>query len=178
MPAGIHLPQGPCMSESVLSGLYIEKIWMKWLFHIRIMYVENKRFWRSKKNLTFITLNFPDRICQIFVLSNRGVGDGWAIATQVLAGQLTLSQPEGTECAPHIILLSHPALGSFLRPSSYKQNILQKSSTNIKTICSTYFLPLPSLGSSAGGCVGLHVYKVVGTWEGGGGNRPLRFWQE
>ena len=38
-------------------------------------------------------------------ISSRDVGNGWAgweIAHPGLAGQLTLSQPEGAYCAPHI----------------------------------------------------------------------------
>ena len=41
-------------------------------------------------------------------------GQDGQLPTQVLADQLTLSQPEGTDCVP-TALLAHPALGSFLR---------------------------------------------------------------
>ena len=39
-------------------------------------------------------------------------GQGGQLLTQVLADQLTLSQPE---IVPPTLLLAHPALGSFLR---------------------------------------------------------------
>ena len=42
-------------------------------------------------------------------------GQGGQLSTQVLADQLTLSQPEGAG-VPLTLLLAHPALGSFLRP--------------------------------------------------------------
>ena len=75
------------------------------------MQVEKRHFRRSKKILIFINN-------QIFVLTiQRGVGDGWArwtIAIQGLECQLTLSQPERTDCAPHI--------------TSYPVNIIQKTS--------------------------------------------------
>ena len=35
------------------------------------------------------------------------------LPTQVVADQLALSQPEGADCAP-TLLLAHPASGSFL----------------------------------------------------------------
>ena len=43
---------------------------------------------------------------------------GGQLPTQVLAVQLTLNHPEEADCAPHsmIVLLTHPAIGSFLRP--------------------------------------------------------------
>ena len=40
---------------------------------------------------------------------------GGQLPTQVLADQLTLNHPEEADCAP-LVLLAHPALGSFLRP--------------------------------------------------------------
>ena len=44
-------------------------------------------------------------------------GQNEQLSTQVLADQLTLSQPEGADCAPPpTVLLAQPALGSFLRP--------------------------------------------------------------
>ena len=42
-------------------------------------------------------------------------GQGGQLPTQVLADQLTLSQPGG-QMLPLIVLLAHPALGSFLQP--------------------------------------------------------------
>ena len=39
---------------------------------------------------------------------------GGQFPTQVLADQFSLSQPEGADCAP-TLLLAHPALCSFLR---------------------------------------------------------------
>ena len=102
-------------------------------------------------------------------------GQSGQLPTKVLADQLTLHQPEEADCAL-TLLPTHPALGSFLRPCKYHtKNILQKSSTNIKTICgSSFLLPLPSLGSSTGGCVGIHVYKAVGTWKGREGHCVLK----
>ena len=41
-------------------------------------------------------------------------GQGGQLSTQVLADQVTLSQPEGADSAP-TLLLAHPALSSFLR---------------------------------------------------------------
>ena len=67
-------------------------------------------------------------------MKNRDVGDGWA----GLADQLTLSQPEGADCAP-TLLLTHPALGSFLRPClrsifvSYHENLKDKNINLKKT---------------------------------------------
>ena len=39
-------------------------------------------------------------------------GQGWQLPTQVLEDQLTLSRPEGADCAP-TVLLAQPTLGSF-----------------------------------------------------------------
>jgi hypothetical protein len=39
-------------------------------------------------------------------------GQGGQFPTQVLADQLTLSQPEGADCALPLLLLAHLALGS------------------------------------------------------------------
>ena len=69
-----------------------------------------------------------------FFMKNWDTGDGWA----GLADQLTLSQPEGADCAP-ILLLTHPALGSFLRPClrsifiSYHENLKDKNINLKKT---------------------------------------------
>ena len=46
-------------------------------------------------------------------------GQGGQLPTQVLADQLTLSQPEGIDCAPHVTTCP-PDLGSFLRPCKVK----------------------------------------------------------
>ena len=46
----------------------------------------------------------------------RDVGDGWAMSSQVLPDQLTLSELEGADCAPPLtLLLAHPDLERFLR---------------------------------------------------------------
>ena len=39
---------------------------------------------------------------------------GWQMPSQVFAVQLTLSQPEGENCAPTLLFI-HQALGNFLR---------------------------------------------------------------
>ena len=46
---------------------------------------------------------------------------GGQFPTQVLAHQLTLSQPEGADCTPQITTFAHPALGSFLRPCRWSK---------------------------------------------------------
>ena len=54
-------------------------------------------------------------------------GQGGQLPAQVLADQLTLYQPEGADCAPHITT-AHLALGSFLRHWKYVNTSLYTAS--------------------------------------------------